>query len=62
MSGEKDNAISPSSICADLMLGGSTEDRELSPTVEVFDIGFRAVTANGKLPTRWGALKIERQN
>ncbi len=42
--------------------GGTTEDREFSPTVEVFDTGFRAVTARGKLPTRWGALKIERQN
>ena len=42
--------------------GGTTKDREFSPTVEVFDTGFRAVTAKGKLPTRWGALKIERQN
>ena len=42
--------------------GGETEDRELSPTVEVFDTGFRAVTAKGKLRTRWGVLKIERQN
>ena len=42
--------------------GGTTEDGEFSPTVEVFDTGFRAVTATGKLPTRWGALKIERQN
>jgi len=42
--------------------GGSTEDREFSPTVEVFDTGFRTVTAKGKLPTRWGALKIQRQN
>ena len=39
--------------------GGSTEDRELSPTVEVFDTGFRAVTAKGKLPSRWGELKAE---
>ena len=42
--------------------GGTTVDGEFSPTVEVFDTGFRAVTAKGKLPTRWGALKIERQN
>ena len=42
--------------------GGTTEDGEFSPTVEVFDTGFRAVTAKGKLPTRWGTLKIERQN
>lgn len=44
------------------VFGGTTVDRVLSPTVEVFDTGFRAVTAKGKLPTRWGALKIERQN
>ena len=37
--------------------GGYTEDLELLPTVEVFDTGFRAVTATGKLPVRWGALK-----
>ncbi|MXV73146.1 hypothetical protein F4Z99_02575 [Candidatus Poribacteria bacterium] len=42
--------------------GGTTEDGELSPTVKVFDTGLRAVTAKGKLPTRWGALKIGRQN
>ena len=42
--------------------GGSTEDRELSPTVEVFDTGFRAVTAKGKLPVQWGTLKAQRQN
>ena len=42
--------------------GGTTEDGEFSPTVEVFDTGFRAVTAKGKLPVHWGALKIERQN
>ena len=39
--------------------GGFTEDLELLPTVEVFDTGFRAVTAKGKLPTRWGELKAE---
>ncbi|MDD9975580.1 MAG: hypothetical protein OXU27_16340 [Candidatus Poribacteria bacterium] len=42
--------------------GGFTEDTELSPTVEVFDTGFRALTAKGKLPVRWGALKAQRQN
>ncbi|MCG9133009.1 hypothetical protein J5I95_15135 [Candidatus Poribacteria bacterium] len=42
--------------------GSTTEDREFSPTVEVFDTGFRALTAKGKLPSYWGALKIERQN
>ena len=41
------------------VLGGKDEDRELSPIVEVFDTGFRAVTARGKLPTRWGELKAE---
>ena len=44
------------------IFGGYTEDWELSPTVEVFDTGFRAVTATGKLPTRWGELKAEYQN
>ena len=44
------------------VFGGETEDGEFSPTVEVFDTGFRAVTAKGKLPTRWGALKIECRN
>ena len=39
------------------VFGGYTEDLELLPTVEVFDTGFRAVTATGKLPVRWGALK-----
>ncbi len=39
------------------VFGGDTEDWELSPDVEVFDTGFRAVTATGKLPVRWGALK-----
>ena len=42
--------------------GGRTEDRKLSADVEVFDTGFRAVTATSKLPTRWGALKMERQS
>ena len=42
--------------------GGYDEDWELSADVKVFDTGFRAVTANGKLPVRWSALKIERQN
>ena len=41
------------------IFGGKTEDGELSPIVEVFDTGFRAVTAKGKLPTRWGELKAE---
>lgn len=43
------------------VFGGYDKDWELSPTVEVFDTGFRAVTAKGKLPTRWGQLKAEYQ-
>ena len=35
---------------------------ELLPDVVVYDTGFRAVEANGKLPTSWGELKVERQN
>ncbi len=41
------------------IFGGKTEDRELSPIVEVFDTGFRKIEARGKLPTRWGQLKAE---
>ena len=44
------------------IFGGYTEDLELLPTIEVFDTGFRAVTATGKLPVQWGALKAARQN
>ena len=44
------------------VFGGYAEDLELLPTVEVFDTGFRAVTATGKLPVRWGALKMKHQN
>ena len=44
------------------IFGGKTEDRELSPIVEVFDTGSRPVEARGKLPTRWGELKTEYQN
>ena len=43
------------------VFGGYTEDLELLPTVEVFDTGFRSVTARGKLPTRWGELKAGHQ-
>ena len=35
---------------------------ELLPDVVVYDTGFRAVEANGKLPTSWGELKSEHQN
>ena len=41
------------------ILGSHRENREFSLDVEVFDTGFRAVTANGKLPTRWSELKAE---
>ena len=34
---------------------------ELFPDVVVYDTGFRAVEANGKLSTRWGELKAEPQ-
>ena len=44
------------------VFGGKTEDRELSPIVEVFDTGARPIEARGKLPTRWGELKAEYQN
>ena len=43
------------------IFGGKTEDRELSPTVEVFDTGFRNVTATSKLPVRWAELKAQHQ-
>ena len=45
-----------------MLMTPENEDSEFSPTVKVFDTSFRAVTANGKLPTRWGVLKIERRN
>ena len=35
---------------------------ELFPDVVVYDTGFRAVEAAGKLSTRWGALKALQQN
>ena len=34
---------------------------DLFPDVMVYDTGFRAVTAKGKLSTRWGELKTEPQ-
>ena len=43
------------------VFGGYDKDWELSPIVEVFDTGFRAVEAVGKLSTHWGALKAEQQ-
>ena len=44
------------------ILGSQRGNREFSLEVEVFDTGFRAVEAVGKLPVHWGALKAERQN
>ena len=44
------------------VFGGIGENREHFTSVMIFGKGFRAVTTNGKLPTRWGALKAERQN
>ncbi len=43
------------------ILGSQRGDREFSLDVEVFDTGFRAVTATDKLSTRWGQLKAEQQ-
>ena len=43
------------------ILGSERENGERSLDVEVFDTGFRAVTATGKLSTRWGELKAEEQ-
>ena len=44
------------------VFGGVGENNEHFASVYVFGTGFHAVTANGKLPIRWGALKAERQN
>jgi N-acetylneuraminic acid mutarotase len=44
------------------VFGGRGENREHFTNVFVFDTGFRAVTAVGKLSTRWGELKTEYQN
>ena len=46
------------------VLGGTREDErgwKFFPDVLVFDTGFRAVEAKGKLSTRWGELKAEPQ-
>ncbi len=39
------------------VFGGAGEGLEFLPDVLVFDTGFQAVEATGKLPTRWGKLK-----
>ena len=41
--------------------GYDGESGEFSPDIMVYDTGFRAVEAVGKLPVRWGALKAESQ-
>ena len=43
-------------------VGDVGEGLELFPDVVVYDTGFRAVEANGKLSTRWGVLKASQQN
>ena len=43
------------------VLGGYGKDWEFSPDVMVYDTGFRAVEATGKMLTRWGELKAEPQ-
>ena len=51
------------------VFGGIGENREHFTSVMIFGVGFRTVEANdklpveanGKLPTRWGALKMERE-
>ena len=42
--------------------GDKGKEREFFTTVEVFDTGFRAVTAAGKLPGRWAELKAKHQS
>ncbi len=44
------------------VFGGTGENKVNFASVMVFGTAFRAVTANDKLPTHWGALKTERQN
>ena len=47
------------------VFGGAADvgkGEELFPDVVVYDTGFRAVEANGKLPTRWGELKAPHQS
>ena len=43
------------------VFGGIGENREHFTSVMVFGMGFRTVEANGKLPTHWGTLKMERE-
>ena len=43
-------------------MGNVGKGWRLFPDVLVYDTGFRAVEASGKLPTRWGELKAPQQN
>ena len=43
------------------VLGGHDKDWEFSPDVLVYDTGFLAIEPDGKLPVRWGELKVEPQ-
>ena len=43
------------------VFGSLDADARFSTDVLVYDTGSRAVEATGKLPTRWGELKIEQQ-
>ena len=44
------------------VFGGVGENKANFTSVMVFGTGFRVVTAVGKLPTRWGTLKMKHQN
>ena len=44
-----------------IYVGGIGAGGQFFPDVLVFDTGFRAVTARGKLFTRWSELKAEHQ-
>jgi len=44
------------------VFGGTEDGGELFTDVVIYDTGFHAVEASGKLPTRWGALKSSKQN
>ncbi|RKU10008.1 hypothetical protein C6503_20195 [Candidatus Poribacteria bacterium] len=44
------------------VFGGIGADGQFFPDVVAFDTGFRAVEATGKMPTRWGELKVKHRN
>jgi N-acetylneuraminic acid mutarotase len=39
---------------------GGRDGGQFFSTVEAYDTGFRAIEAQGKLPTLWGKLKVMR--